>query len=637
MSKSKKKSPPPAAQAPDAEHPKGALKDEDFIYVPRGKSRWTYIFILGLMVFTLITFVVPYGMSSLFGSRRGPGQTYMTWEHPRLGEREVSIQDFQEQQRELALFFHVLGQRDDSVYDDEATAAFLVTDALAEDAGVQFGARDLADFILQVFGTKERYQQYVGSVTTSANFEQVAQKVLRAQRYQQLITAAASPPTAEEIEKSWNERHEQFAFEAIGLAVEPLVETARSEATDEAALRAWYEALPPRSGAFAADWREAQYAAEQVGWPVDSADDPAGLLAAYPVPEGTDLAAQARQYYDAHFHTRFLKSEPTIAEDGQPSLYLSFEEVEAQALREAPIQRSLGLWRDALAARLAAGETVDLAAEAASMGLVYVPSDGPHPLAHWRGAPEPAESAETVGPPEAESSEGPAPFTGRFVEDGIRRADPVTGLVLRPVVERDALVVARVVERVEAHAAPFEEVRDKVAEEWAKERASELALEQLREARTALAPEDGPAGEPAVVTSEAFAAQAAALGTSVVRRDWFDPAAPLAPLASGVEESPLEAFTRRVARRLSLEEGQLSEPELDVEKTHAWLLRGAGRRPPPELDIEPREYQELLAFAGFEAQQAASELFSFERLQKLYGLHLARGTPVEGEQPPPEG
>ena len=73
MSKSKKKPPPLEARAPGAEHPQGALKDEDFIYVPRGKSRGTYIFILALMVFTLITFVVPYGMTSLFAVARGAG------------------------------------------------------------------------------------------------------------------------------------------------------------------------------------------------------------------------------------------------------------------------------------------------------------------------------------------------------------------------------------------------------------------------------------------------------------------------------------------------------------------------------------------------------------------------------------
>ena len=263
------------------------------------------------------------------------------------------------------------------------------------------------------------------------------------------------------------------------------------------------------------------------------------------------------------------------------------------------------------------------------LGLVHVPSDGPHALAHWRGEPETAEPAEEAGP-----RQFPAHFTGRFVEDGVRRADPATGLVLRPIVEQDGLVIARVVERIDAHAAPFEEVRDKVVEEWAKERASEIALERLREARTALAAEDTSGGERPVASPEAFAAQAAAMGTSVMRRDWFDPAA---PVPSGVTEESLEAYTRRVARRLALEEGQVSEPELDAGKTMAWMLRGAGRRAPPEMDIEPREYQELLQLAGFEAQQTAMELFSFERFEKLYGLHLARGTPHEDAPADGEG
>jgi hypothetical protein len=632
---SKQPGKPPVKQTAAGEaHPPGALKDEDFIYVPRGKNRWTYITILVLMIFTLVTFVVPWDM--LLAPRGGASRAYMSWEHPRLGERTVSALEFQSQQRELARFFHVFGG-DDSAYSEEATARFLVTEALAEEAGVQFGESELAQFILRTFGSKEAYEQRLSRITTPAEFEATAERVLRTDRYQSLIASATSLPGAEGIEEAYNEKHQQYAFDAIGLAVEPLIATARSEATDEEALKTWYAEQPPRSGAFAEDWREARFSVEQVGWRVGSAD-PAGLLAAYPAPEGTDAAQAARQYYDANFHTRFLRGEPATGPDGEPSLYHPFEEVQAEAEREAPIQRALQGWRDDLATRLAAGEGVDLAAEAASLGLEHVPASPPSTLERFRGEPAPESEDGSDGEGEAggegEAEDAPAPlagFVGRYVEDAVRRADPATGLSLRPVVEKDALLVLRVVEREEAAPAPFDEVRDKVVEEWSKQRASTIALERVRESYENLKSKDTAGGLRPVATPEDFAAEAAAMGVEVEHRDWFDPSV---PVAEGVEETPLEAYARRVARRLALAEGELSEPELDTTKTKAWMLRGAGKRPPAEVDIEPREYQELQWLAMSKVDRKDGDLFSFEGLEKRYGLHLASGR--ADEAPPPE-
>ncbi len=614
MSKHKKSVEP---QHPDASksHPEGALADEDFVYVPRGKSRGTYLFILGLMVFTLIMFVVPYGLQSLVEPRGGgDGSSFMTWEHPRLGKRKVSYQEFRGHQRQLAQYFQFT-RVDKDQYDERNTAAFLVTEALADEAGVEYGRSDLAEMIQQGFGSKDVYLQAMrASGLSPAEFEAIAMRVLRTQRYQGLITQAAGVPSPEDIADTWNERHQQYAFDAIGLAIEPLIETARSEAVngDEEVLRQWYEARPPRDPAFADSYREARVAVEVVGWPND-AEPPAGLLAKYPLPDDLDPADLARQYYDANFYTRFLLDEPTTDENGNPQLYAPFEDVVEVATVEAPIHRALGLWRDELSQRLADGETVDLGAEAAALGLMFVPAGDLRPSADWRENAEDAEDG---------ADEALDPFVGRFVEDGILRAEDGTGLSPRQIVEADALVVTRVVDRVEAGPAPFEEVTDEVIEAWSKERAAEIALERMQEAYDALSA-DLEEGERPVLDAEAFAAQARAMGTTVQRLDWFDP---LERLPAGTDQPPLLTYGRRVARRLQLAEGEVSPPETDLKREHVWMLRGDGRRDPPEMKIKPQEYQTLQAQAFGQSMQRASELLSYDSLKARYGLS------IEGEE-----
>ena len=639
---SKSASKPVQAQRPgtaEGEHPKGALADEDFVYVPRGKSRGMYIFILALMVFTLIMFVVPYGLSSLFDPRAGAEQAMMTWEHPRLGTRTVEARDFMTQKRALRDYYALYGQPaegqfGEGLYDDRGTAAFFVSEALADEAGVEYGADDLSEVLRQSFSGRstDEYKRVLASRNmTIASFEAMATRVLRVDRFKGLIAAAAALPSPNEVAEDWSERHQQYRFDAVGLSVEPLLATARSEATDEAELKAWYESRPPRSGAFAEDWREATAAVELVAWP--AADEPpAGLLERYPLDageagdgdEGTaiDPAELARQYYDGNYHTRFALAEPTTDADGNPKAFLTFEEAEEAALREAPVHRALGLWRDELATRLADGEPVDVGAEAAALGLFFAPAGALRPLTEWTGDAAAGAAESDDG---EDTSSGPAlpelPYTGRFVADGIRRADAATGLAPRVVVEADALLVTRKTDGAEAGPAPFEEVRDKVVEEWAKERAGEIAVERLQEAYDALAAAAGELEEGArpVADLAAFEGQAAAMGASVVERDWFDPSARLTP---GTEEGSLEATTRRAALRMRPDEGELTPPEMDPEGEQAWMLRCAGRRDPPELDIEPGEYATMLRTQQFMRQAEPAHPMTYAALQRTHGLRL---------------
>ena len=64
-----------------------AEHEDDFVYVPRGKSRGFYIFILVLMVFTLIIFVVPDQFQALFSPRQQTLEEFLVWEHRPTGAR----------------------------------------------------------------------------------------------------------------------------------------------------------------------------------------------------------------------------------------------------------------------------------------------------------------------------------------------------------------------------------------------------------------------------------------------------------------------------------------------------------------------------------------------------------------------
>ena len=98
------------------------------------------------------------------------------------------------------------------------------------------------------------------------------------------------------------------------------------------------------------------------------------LFAKYPRPEGEDLDAAAKEYYDGNSFQRFRNH--NLPQNRQPTpedFFLPFEneDVKATAKREAPIYRSLQAWQSDMARRVEEGQTVDLAAEAAELGLTY--------------------------------------------------------------------------------------------------------------------------------------------------------------------------------------------------------------------------------------------------------------------------
>lgn len=604
--------------------------EDEFVYVPRGKSRGFYIFILVLMVFTLIIFVVPEQFQALFSSRPQTLQEYLVWEHPTRGRTVVTPADFRQEQQRLHKFFslqQVPNAQD--LYEPESVAYFMITDALAQAAGVEVTDAEVGRTILEgsmgflggmgdpdpmmgldVAGTVIQFppfrtkETYVGTMSNwgirTDEYEGTLRRVLRVMRYQNLLGTVVGHADPEDIEESWRERHEEFSFDVASVAVADFAdEAAALEPTDDE-LRTWYEQLPSRTAAFADDYIQAGTSAEVVGWSVAGDEDVSALLAAFPMPEGTDLAEAAREYYDSVYHARFRREEPLLeGDDPVAQIYEPFEEVQAQATFEAPIYFALNAWLEDLTARADAGEPFDLMLEANGFGLHHEPAGDPRTTAEWRALDA---------------------WGGAYLDSALSRAGE-SGLTDAVVVERSGIYFGRVRERRAAGPAPFEDVREKVIAEWTKAQQGELAL-AAAEDLVAKVTESG-------VTVETFAGAALELGMSVERLDWFDPNENQAP---GAERSAAEE-RGRIASFQDPAANELIPAALDADRERAWVLRCAGRRMPETLAIVPSEYQSLRNQAAARPYEVLfGQLLTLDAYRQRYGLE----TPGLDPEPPLE-
>lgn len=622
-----------AAEEPELDTVHSAAHEDEFVYVPRGKSKLFYVFILILMGFTLIIFVVPDQFQALFRPQREVSDVYLAWEHPTEGTVSISPMEFQQELRSLNLFFSLQPiQNARELVEDESVIYFMITDELAKVAGVEITDAEVGRAILegsfgflggmgetggmlgmrgtllriQAFGTSAQYKDTMRNWDiATTEYEGTLRRVLRVMRYQNLLGTVVGHADPADIESTWMERHEEFSFDVASVAVAGFEETARGALASDEELSAWYDAQPPRSGTFADDWIAAGTSAEVFGWSVAGDEDVSGLLAAFPTPEGTDLETAAREYYDSVYHARFRREEPlTEGEDPNALIYQTYDEVHDQALTEAPIQFALNAFLQDVTARLAAGETVDVAAEATGFGLHHEPAGEPRSAADWRALDA---------------------WGGPYLGNALSRAGD-QDLVDAVVVERSGIYFGRVTERRDAGPAPFEDVRDEVIDAWASEQAGELALARAEELATNLAGTE--------VTVDSFAGGALESGLSVERFDWFDPNAPLAP---GVELSELESRARQ-ASASGPEENDLTVASLDVEGDRAWILRCAGRRPPTALKIVPSEYQNLRGQAASKPyERLFGTLLTLESYRARYALVTPGLNRYEDPEPAVEG
>lgn len=615
-----------------AEHPPQApevlahAREDELVHVPKGQSKLRFYLMLGLFIFVGITFVVPGAFMSTATGPTDKDVRYASWTRPDKSVVELMASDFFAEKRALRWIQPIAAAFGLSPFDpgeDFDTVRFLVMEDTARQAGMRISEQDVAGAIDALFQSPDDYRGWLANQTGLApgEFETVFRRLLLVQRFRTFLAATASGVQPSEIEAVWRKSHQEYAFDYVQLDTAGFETAARSELPDDEALKAWFDALSP--------FERSEYDTE-LRWSADIAYVPLGgveewtfdatpLFAKHPRPEGEDAAAKALDYYERVKFTRFLRDQPLEGIEGPEGRVLPFDEVEALALREAPVYFSLEEWHRALNQRLADGSLVaevDLAAEAAAIGLAFTVAGEPRAMLAW-------------------TEDKDVPYAGTRLPSTLRglQVGRLTPIVI---VEKGAFAVGQLAERLEPGTPPFEEIRDRVADAWVEERRTELAVAALEAVRGELGEKPAPP-EPDPATGETpepaeflpnvdlarFQEACTAATYEVKRRDFAqrtfsqrgqDPA----------ELEPVEAVLRSTPTLYTRADGDVSEPVADGEGRFAFLFRSAGQRDADLSQMKPLEYtrerQNLANAAIIEFFESTYDSKDF--LRERYGLYL---------------
>jgi hypothetical protein len=594
------------AKPQDPQDPSLVHDEDKLIVVPKGGSKTRFVMTLLLVVMLLTTFSVgDEVVRALTGDSR-VSKAYVTWNHPTEGVRHLSQGDFLIEKQNLNKFWALVTGGRTRDQKDEDTASYIVFSELAEEAGVRVTDKELADFIVQRFQTADQYKAALRQFRMEAvDFESTLRRFLRLNRYQSLLASSTAVPDPNEVEKLWQNRHQEYAFDYLELAVADFTAEARQSAPATAELQAWFEALPEADrGSYRTP---ARVSGEIAYHPIASETTPTVLLERFPLAKDQDLDALARTYYDDFRFMRFRN--PNFRFTGgqlnPEDLYLPYAEAAAVARREAPIRSAMIGWTVSLGARAEADPAtpLDLQQEAAAVGLQY------------HGEPEPLTSEQwaAVGTTK--------PEVGRSIVDAMLSSGTPGKFLSNVVVDEKAISAARVSEKQEASMPPFAELEERVRERWVEKKAGELALAKLEALRAGLAatPEEA-AGETLSVTPEALAPAVEAAGWKLARRDWAE----RGKNGPAAERSAFETYLSQSPTLYSLEEGAVPKPALASDGKHAYLVRVAGARPADVSKISPADIESLSQQAAVESMQKFREttFSSPDYLKERYGLDL---------------
>ncbi len=599
----------------------GHGRDEDELHVPKGVSRGTFYFLIGLIIFLMVIWLVPGAMFGIAGGSSGnpivvrfrlPSGAQVEWKGTEVLNGQRALQDGLAMDTILAFQLGIDIQNPKP----ESLTRILVLDRFAREAGIEVTNADLAGHLrerVSMFGQKP---EDFRSEVRARGFDQVSveeaiRRLMRVLRFQQLVGFAGAVPAPAKIEELWHRDNEEYAFEYATLEVASLREAARAELPDDAALEAWFAKLP--EGERAAFKPEERRKAELALFR-DAETTPASeLLAAYPeqVPEGSEPIAPdelANQYYNRVYSTRFAK-DPTDAEtqEGFPGFF-SLEEVKQACLAEAPVFFALQRWIDALNTRRTNGEALDFAGEAAKLGL------------------------ELQAEPEARTHTEYALDEGQSeVADAVFSTPPDGSVYAVPVAMPQGLAVVRVNERIEPATPAFATIRERVAEKWLGPKAEELALARLKALRDGFerfepSKEEAPRPQRKKpvhhrASSEAFHGALEAAGLTVKLRDYLNKGTSRDKLPGDPEQ--LVLFNQANAFGLyTLEADEVAEPALGPDKLQAFLVRLAGKREVPLANMSPAQYESYKRNARQTAITEIGQGLDLDFLRKNHGLWL---------------
>jgi len=599
-----------ALDAPVAAEVKPTTPDQDeIIHVPAGKKRGRFILLILLLVLILTTFTVSDSVVAFFTGQRGPGSTFMTYEHPLLGQRSLTGPQFALVRQSLYKMQSATG-RARREPDLEDVAQVIVFDELAQAAGVEVTDQELNERILGIFGSDAGYRQTLKRYQLSDKiFRAEMRREMRSSRYLLLSITGLSVADPAEAERLWKTRHQEYAFDVVAQDVEAMKEEARKLLPANPELETWFKALP----AFEQDkYKLAERAKAEVVYrtvgPGVKAED---LVAKYgPAIAQKDPEVRARDYYEGFRHVRFKNPDykPSQGSFDIEALYQKYEDVKEQAIVESEIYDCMNAWIADMQARGDTNLPVDMLAEAQGFRFGFLNDGTMRPRAEWETSP--------------------LPGAGRYVADALFREDYLPGKVHPAVVvEANHLVVVRLVERELARIPDFAEIAAKVGEEWVTKKAADLALAKLEGLRDKFGTRPGE-NDPAALTwrpeasSEAFAAAIAEAGMKVEHRDFQERFTPLKP---GETPSPLNTFLQQSMTLYTLKENTVAKAEAARDGKTAYLVRIAGVRDGDPARMTPLEYESFSQQAVTQGMQEFGTRLTGTReyMKQRFKLHLS--------------
>ena len=344
-----------------------------------------------------------------------------------------------------------------------------------------------------------------------------------------------------------------------------------------------------------------------------------------------DAATEEEAGDDAEADTAEAEGdEPTVEDDTPPAptkFYYDLEEVQDQATTEA------ALW-DAMTAMLtdvreragaaAEGEEIDWLAEAAALGLSTVAMEAPQ---------ERSDLYEIEG------------WGGRSLANQLT-FQTAGSFLPRAQIEEGAIVLARLVEKVDPVRKPWDEIREDVLEEWATQQAVDIAVDSLNGILELCAErETSEDGEPVpferwtpTVDAGVLREQAGLANFTVVERpfrgqnEW--------PNDDPTQALAVDRFLRGQLDLFELEPGQVGYPRKDMSGENAYLVRMKDKREAdPKVKMKAQDVLNLRDTLRAEsAQELRKALYpGSEWFQRTFNVQWVGRTTEEvpAEEPSP--
>lgn len=600
----------------DPKHVKAEIVQEslpgqdEIIHAPKGSKRGRFVLAFLLAIMVLTTFSVSDEVVSCFtGKSRGAG-TFLSFRHPKLGTATVNESEFGKTMQDLRRMQALLGMQQEDAELEDNTARFIVFDSLAQAAGIEVTDKELADQILARFGTNENYRQALTQMhISSLDFERTLRRQKRFERFINLTATPVYTPDPDDVARLWKARHQEYAFDYVELAVDTLEAEARAQLPTADELKKWFDGLSEfeKNKHLTQDRARAEILYRTLGPGVKATE----LVAKYgPTLPAKDPEARAKDYYEGFRHVRFVNTEykPEAGQFDIEKYYQKFEDVKDACLAESEIYDVMQAWIADMQSRLDKNEVVDVVAEGRSFGLGLINS------------PQLLTRSDFAIPG--------LPGYGRDVADVVFRPELEKGK-LHPavIVEKESLVVLRLVDRETAHMPDFAEIQAQVQDDWVKKKAQDLAVAKLEKIRDALGTRPAE-GDPAAalwrpeVEPEAFAQAVAAAGVQVQRRDFVERSQAVKP---GETATPAQTYFQQSALLYTMKEKSVAKAELSRDAKNAYLVRIAGIRDADLAKMTPLDFQSFSAQAVNEHARAYSQhLFANtkEFLKSRYDVRL---------------